>query len=376
LISYIAPGAPATRRAAMGDEPYLRPEIGFTPAWYRQHVDIDFGERFHTDPAYRRESVVAMRRTLQQRFPGTRIGGIDRTDSSLDLLTGTYGACSVAAIYGVPIIHSANNWPTCDHLYLTDAQLARLEPPDLGSNPHFCQLMDQVEWIADREGVVEGFINWQGVLNNAHRLRGEALFLDVLEEPEKASHLFACVAHTMIEGIRHLHERQRASGVEYRFVTVSNCLVNLVSPRIYQELLLPFDQQLAAVYGCIGIHNCAWNATPYLESYVQIRGLAYLDMGLKSDLAKARQLFPDTRRALMYTPMDAVNKSIAELDADCARIFRDLGPCDLVVADLDAGTADSRVIHLANIPFRKTNGRSKEDSTPISPAPPTFTSPP
>ena len=46
LISYIAPGAPATRRPAEGNEPFLRPEIGFTPAWYRQHLDISFGERF------------------------------------------------------------------------------------------------------------------------------------------------------------------------------------------------------------------------------------------------------------------------------------------------------------------------------------------
>lgn len=30
LISYIALSAPATRRPADGDEPFLRPEIGFT----------------------------------------------------------------------------------------------------------------------------------------------------------------------------------------------------------------------------------------------------------------------------------------------------------------------------------------------------------
>mgnify|MGYP000247429488 CR=1 FL=1 len=42
LISYIAPGAPATRRPAQGNEPFMRSEIGFTPAWYRQHLDIDF----------------------------------------------------------------------------------------------------------------------------------------------------------------------------------------------------------------------------------------------------------------------------------------------------------------------------------------------
>jgi hypothetical protein len=51
--------------------------------------------------------------------------------------------------------------------------------------------------------------------------------------PQQAAagrHLFACVCETMIQGIRRLHERQRASGVEHRFVTISNCLVNLISP--------------------------------------------------------------------------------------------------------------------------------------------------
>jgi hypothetical protein len=353
LISYIAPGAPATRRPAAGNEPFLRPEIGFTPAWYRQHCDIDFGERFHTDPAYRRECVVKMRAELKRRFPGTRIGGIDRPDAPLDLLTGTYGAATVAAIYGVPIVYAENNWPNCAHNYLTDEQLARLEPPDLDRNPHFTQLMAQVEWIAGHEGRVEGYINWQGVLNNAQRLRGQQLLMDMLEEPGKARHLFACVCETMIQGLRRLHERQRASGVDMRFVTVSNCLVNMVSPKVYRELLLPFDQKLASVYGSIGIHNCAWSASPYLEAYAQVPGVGYLDMGIKSDLARAKALFPDARRAVMYTPMDAANKTLPEIEADFERMAREYAPCDVVIADLEAGTPDTRVLELVELGMRR-----------------------
>mgnify|MGYP001551815671 CR=1 FL=1 len=66
LISYIAPSAPATRRPATGSEPFVRPEIGFTPAWYRQHLDLDFGERWHTDVDYRRETVIAMRADFER----------------------------------------------------------------------------------------------------------------------------------------------------------------------------------------------------------------------------------------------------------------------------------------------------------------------
>jgi len=355
LVSYIAPGAPATRRPAGGQEPFLRPEIGFTPSWYRRLLDIDFGERYHNDPAYRRDCVLKMRSVLRTRFPGIGVGGYDKPDSSLDLLTGTFGACTLAAIYGVPVIYAEDNWPNCAHHCLTDGQVARLEPPDLARNPHFGKLMTQVEWIAEHEGRVDGFINWQGVLNNAYRLRGESLFVDMMDEPERARHLFACICETMIQGIRRLHERQCASGVDVQFVTVSNCLVNMVSPQIYLELLLPFDRKLAGVYGCIGIHNCAWNATPYLEAYTGISGVGYIDMGIGSDLVRARNLFPDARRAIMYTPMDLVNESPEEIGADIQRIARDYAPCDIVIADIEAGTPDDRVRHV--IGLCKEHGR-------------------
>jgi len=218
-----------------------------------------------------------------------------------------------------------------------------LEPPDLDNNPHFEKLMEQVDWIAEREGRVEGFVNWQGVLNNAHRLRGEALFMDMLEEPEKARHLFACVAETMAAGILRLYTRQRQNGPDHRFVTVSNCLVNMISPTLYRELLLPFDRKLAGVYGCIGVHNCAWDASPYLEAYAELPGVKYIDMGIGSDLLRARALFPHARRALMYTPMDLAQKPFEVVSAEIARAVRAYAPCDIVFADIEAGIADEKV---------------------------------
>lgn len=349
LVSYIAPGAPATRRPAEGGEAFLRPEIGFTPSWYRHSLSINFGERFHNDPTYRRDCAVSMRRELRRRFPDLAIGDRGTCDSPLDLLTGTYGACTVAAIYGIPILYAENGWPTSARQYLNDRELAVLEPPDLDRNPHFTRLMEQVEWIETREGQADGYINWQGVLNNAHRLRGESLFTDMVDEPEKIRHLFACVCETMIQGISRLHQRQCKGLRKSLFVTVSNCLVNLISPRIYGDLLLPFDRKLASLYDCLGIHNCAWSATPYLKAYAQIPDVGYIDMGVKSDLAAAKTLFPDARRAVMYTPMDAVQKSLPEIEADFRRIAMEYAPCDIVLADLDEGSPDSRVRDLAHL---------------------------
>lgn len=341
LISYIAPAAPATRRLAEGNEPYLRPEIGFTPQWFHQALGIDFGERWHIDPAYRSETVHVMRRELQRRFPGTSIGGTDRPP---DFLTGIYGACSIGAIYGLPIHYEKNQWPVCGKQYLTDDKIDKLLPPDLDDNPFFLTLLAQADRIAEWEGRINGFINWQGILNNAHRLRGEALFFDLIEQPERCRRLFDCVCETMIDACLRMQERQRISGVETGFVTVSNCLVNMISPDHYREFLLPFDKRIAERFGCIGVHNCAWNADPYIEDYVTIPFLAYIDLGLKSNLSRARETIPNARRALMYTPMDLAGKPLDDIRADLETIARDYGPCDIVFADIELGTPDNRVL--------------------------------
>jgi len=344
LISYIAPASPATRRPATGEEPFLRPEIGFTPNWYRAAVGVDFGRRWHTDPAYRCQTLLVMRSELKRRFPETTIGGIDRPDKPLDLLTGTYGCNSVAAIYGVPIIYAEDNWPNCERCYLSDDEADNLEPPELDGNPFFQELMAQVDWIATHEGRVEGFINFQGVLNNAYRLRGEKVFYDMVDSPQRCRHLFDCICTTMTEAAKRLHERQLESGVKVDFFTVSNCLVNMVSPKQYRDILFPFDCRIAKAFGCIGIHNCAWNADPYIDDYAGVPHLGYIDMGLDSDLTRARKTFTHVRRALMYRPTDLANKSIETIRIELERVAGEYGPCDVVVADIEADTPDERVL--------------------------------
>jgi hypothetical protein len=197
-----------------------------------------------------------------------------------------------------------------------------------------------VDWIAEIEGRAVGYLNWQGILNNAQRLRGENIFFDLVAEPDRCQRLFEAVCVTMIEACNALHRKQAERGFESSFFTVSNCFVNMVSPKIYREMLLPFDIRLAEAFGTIGIHNCAWNANPYLRDYATVPNLGYIDMGLESDLSLAKELIPLARRALMYTPMDLANKSTQEKRGDFKRFASEYGPCDLVLADIEAGTPD------------------------------------
>jgi hypothetical protein len=342
LISYIAPGAPATRRPVSGSLPFLRPEIGFTPKWYRAALGIDFGEKWHTDPEYRRETRLQMYAELKNRFPGTDIGRMN--GNPVDLLTGTFGASAIAAMYGVPIRYNQEQWPTSEHQYLSDDQLENLSPPDPDQNAFFQSLTEQFDQIGKQEGKIVGFMNWQGVLNNAQRLRGQDIFMDMYLAPERTKHLLDCVCNTMIDAAGRLQQKQKEFEPDaFSFFTVSNCLVNMVDPGLYEEFLLPFDQRIAGSFDAIGIHNCAWSASPYLDHYAKVPKVAYLDMGIGSDLEKTRSLFPETRRAIMYTPMDLANKTPDEIYANLELIARNYGPCDLVAADIEAGTPDNKV---------------------------------
>lgn len=365
LISYIAHAAPATRRPGAGNEPYLRPEIGFVPRWYAQALDIDFGQRWHTDPQYRRDTIVVMADETRRRFGRHAAIGESqmREDGVLDVLTGTFGTLLVAGIYGAPVCYRSDDWPsTAPRQLLSDQQAFSLEPPSLDDSPFWNAFMAQVDWIAAEYGRVEGFMNWQGALNSAYRLRGQQIFADMLEAPKRARHVLECVTQTMIEGMQRLYARQRQTGVEVSHCTVSNCLVNMISPRQYEEFLLPLDRQIAESFSMIGVHNCAWNADPYVELYRRLPGVAYIDMGMSSDLAKARVVFPQARRAVMYPPTDVQSNTTEAIAGDLDRVARDYGPCDVVFADITDETPDRRVHELIDICWRLSEEHEVTDA--------------
>lgn len=343
LRSYIAPGAPATRRPCDGTEPPLRIEFGFTPRWYRERLGIDFSERWHLDPHYRRETVVAMKQELNRHFPGLGLGG-DAPEDTPANLDGVHGAVLIARSFGIPAEYYADNWPATTPAHLSETEIEQLEAPSLPETPVFAQLLEQMEIMAREYGRIEGYLNWQGVINNAQRIRGPEVLTDLMVNPELAHHLFDVVTDTMIAGMKIVYERQRQSGVIVRHATVSNCFVNMVSPEDYREHLLPYDLRIASAFDIIGIHNCAWNVDPYIADYATVPNLAYVDMGLGSDLNQVRELCPKARRALMYTPMDLANKPLAAIDKDLRRIHNELGPCDVVMADIDHETPDERVL--------------------------------
>lgn len=343
LKYYIAPGAPPIRTPAIGNEPFMRPEVGFNPSWFRKFCGIDFSEKWHMDTEYRLKCHEMMRREIKKRFPGCNIGGV-LNDEPYDLLTGIYGIGIMDSIFGRSLYYYEDKWPVPYGPTLTDDEINKLNVPDLENNKFFMNILDEIDNIYNLTGSVRGFLNWQGNLNTAFRFRGEKIFLDLIDNKEIVDKLLTVISDTYLKGVKLLYEKQREYKVEYDFATVANCTVNMVGPELYESRLLKYDQKISNEFPIIGVHNCAWTVTPYLELYSRIPNVAYIDMGIESDLKKAREIFPEARRNCLYKSVDLKNKTYEEIRKDFEYIAENLAPCDVGMPDIEYDVPDDKII--------------------------------
>jgi hypothetical protein len=320
--------------------------VSFTPNWYHKKLGIDFSKKWHTDPFYRQQSYIQMKKYMLDTFPEydpLDIGDEHTYNNCPATIGAAFSIAFIPAIFGKSIEYCHNNWPSATGGYLTDKEVESLDIPNLDKNSFFHDFLIQLKKIHEVEGGIKGQLNYQGVLNNAIKLRGEQVFIDMLTRPSLSNHLFEVITKTMVNVVKKIYQLQKESGIETddHFVT-SNCTVNMISSQTYQEHLLKFDKMLADSFRHFGIHNCAWKVDPYLDAYAKIPNVAYLDFGLDSDFKKIKKLFPLTRRSLIYDP-ERLNIKSNSFVEDFERIKNDLFPCDVILASLDTHISIERI---------------------------------
>ena len=228
--------------------------------------------------------------------------------------------------------------------HYTKEELLSFPPFDPETNPAFRSLSAQMDFIAAKWGKIHGYLGYyQGVLNNALRLRGNEIFLDMVDDADFVKYLLNHIFETTLTLVKLVQQRQRESGFPIDQFSSSNCVINMASPQMYEEFVLPFDIKYSNEFLRYGVHTCNWNASPYLESIRKINKVVYLDMGMDTDMVKARELFPDARRAVLYSPVKIEKLPLDEIRFDFERIREELGPCDIVLADIESSAPNEKV---------------------------------
>ena len=360
LRNHIPISGPARREPADGTESDMRVSLGFEPAWFHLRCGIDFSKKWHLDPFYRYESIKKMKKELCEKFPSVTYWNEKHKDD-LATISGCYGAYVIPKIFGFPLIYANDRWPEIDKSKekLSIKNLEAININNILTNTHVEEIFRQMDIIKNQWGKIHGFLNWQGVLNNAFSMRGESIFMDFFDRPAFVHHFFTLISDVMVQLALKVQKKQRESGFYINQFCVSNCTVNMVSPKIYREFLLPYDRKIARYFERFGMHNCNWNVKPYLEKIKKLPKVGYLDMGIMSDMKSVKKMFPEARRAVMYSPVRLQEASLDELTVDMKKIYKELSPCDIVMADIQASTGAGRVNDFLEI-CRNLEGSKKE----------------
>jgi hypothetical protein len=347
LRNHIPVPGPATREPLRGDEPPVRLSLGFHPRWYAARFEVDFGQRWHTDPIYRHATLTKIKSALHRAYP--EIDNFDPVDhaggaDTCATLSGVHGVMVLPMLYGLGVAYAADQFPdSIDARFLAKRELSAMRPICLESQPMVEQLLAQMDLIEREWGTVHGYLNYQGILNVAFKLRGQEIMLDLVDDAAFARDLFAHIAEASLAFARLVQARQRTSGFPIDLYSTSNCVINLVSPEVYGAFILPHDLRLSEAFARFGVHTCDWNVTPYIGQLSTIANLGYLDMGINSDLSLVRKTFPATRRAVLLNSNLLTDRPPAEVESIVRRIVRDLAPCDIAMGSIDVATPDTAV---------------------------------
>jgi hypothetical protein len=349
LRNHIPISAPARREPADGAESDMRVSLGFEPAWFHSRCGVDFTERWHKDPFYRYASLKAMKAVLVDAFPAVTYWDLSNEDD-LATISGCYGAYVIAQVFGLPLRYAPDRWPVLEPgNTLCVQEIEQLDVETLLQGPVVEELFGQIDIIESEWGKIHGYLNWQGVLNNAFQIRGQDIFLDMVDKPKFIHNFFSPISQVLIRLAKMIQERQRKSGFYINQFSVSNCTLNMISPEMYRELVFPYDTRIAHSFERFGVHTCNWDITPYIDVLRELPKLGYLDMGMDSDMARVKRTFPETRRAVMYWPTKLQNATIETIRSDMKKIYQELSPCDIVMADIQSSTPDTRVNELLEI---------------------------
>lgn len=321
--------------------------VGFLPSWWNKNGGVEFGESWHRNPEVRQKGVRKMQSVLYERFGDLGLGCAKPQDlpGTIDFL---YGLAFIPSLFGADIRYSPDGFPKPTREPMAEEEIETLEVPDVENAPLWRELVSQIDYLESHYGGCVGRINLQGVLNLAFQLRGQQIFVDLLVNFGLCDRLFRVLRETQAEIMRLLHKR--LAGDDPFFFVPSNCVVNMVSGEVYRELLLPHDRELSTTFEMFGIHNCGWCVDPYVQHYVTIDKVCYLDMGMESDLEEVRRQFPDAMLSVIYPPEKLRTLARSDLRSDISSILGRLGPrANIIIADIEVGTDDDviRSVHEA-----------------------------
>jgi len=314
---------------------FLQVTFVFHPEWWHKNYGLSFEKEFFYDPDTRVEADLKMRKILNERF------GKYNIEKEVHLKPRpSIGAVHLAAgyiiseMFGCEVKYTRDSSPQVISKNISDEEADKIEPVNFNKNETFQELKKLVEQLKKNFGYVMGDINWQGVLNVALDIRGDDIFIDMLNNPKRARRIFNSITETIKYFVNYVKSETGTSSISVnraiKFVNPeidlhSNCSVVMISANTYRDILLEYDIKLAKALQPYGIHHCGNNMHIYADSYAQVPGVSFFDVGWGSDIAICREKLPKAFLNLRYDPVKIGKVEPGEVKEDINKMLKQLG---------------------------------------------------
>lgn len=159
-------------------------------------------------------------------------------------------------------------------IQLFDEQIQQLQGSALTPIPPFF-------WDASGRATIHG------ALTTAQKFLGEDIFIDLMLQPDKIVRVMNWITDCYIVLVRHFSE---LAGLPITSVHVGECSASLVNDSLFHQFVAPQAQRISESLGPLRFHTCG-PSTHLLPSIHTIAGLASLDLGGGTSIAKVRELY-------------------------------------------------------------------------------------
>ncbi len=284
-------------------------DIVFHPSWWHAHTGITFDEDFFYHPKKRVECERKMESVLYERFGQYGLG--EHRHDNLPVIGAVHNAAGylLSEMLGCEIQYNENAAP--------DVLPAERDSLGIGSDEAFkSDAFKRFSALCDAlktsHRYLTGDLNWSGILNLALDLRGQNLFLDMLDDPESVQTGFQELADVISRFVGGVQAETKTSSVSVNRVVRffdqpvwlhSECSNTMISAEDYERFILPIDAAWSLQRRPFGIHHCGKDPHRFAESYAKIPHLDFLDVGWGGDVAELRRHLPDTFLNIRLDPV-------------------------------------------------------------------------
>jgi hypothetical protein len=294
-------------------------EVVFHPSWWHRHAGLSFDEDFFYHPARRVEAERTMERVLHERFGDLGLGK-DR-DRDLPVIGAVHNAAGyiISEMIGCRIEYREAEPPLVIPAHRTDLSL---DVEEAFAGRAFTRLRRLVDALKLTHGYVMGDVNWGGILNLALDLRGQDIFLDMVDRPEEVRAFFGRLAEVIERFTDYLEGETGTTSISVNrtirhiqgpVFLHSECALTMISAGHYESFIFPFDRAWSEGRRPFGVHYCGEDPHRYADALAKIPHLDFLDVGWGGDLRLLREKLPKTFLNIRLSPVLIVDQSVEDI---------------------------------------------------------------